>query len=250
MKELETYNLYIDECGDHYLATYDHNFPIFTLCGILVPMKQLNSLKSAIDDLKQEFWQTTDVILHSRDIRKCEKHFQILFDNEIKQRFYARVNEVLAQRGVYVIVCCSVLKDDCIKKHGINADVYGTALKYVLQRSIFCVDDLNADGGKINIIVERRGKREDSALLKYYNGLRVTGMHYISPERLAEHTGHFGFSHKKENIFGLQIADLIAYPISRYVMNPEKSNPAYDIIAPNIYQSNGKLLGLKIFPDK
>ncbi len=250
MKGQGTYNLYIDECGDHYLATYDRNFPIFTLCGILVPMKQLNSLKSAIDDLKQEFWQTTDVILHSRDIRKCEKHFQILFDKEIKHRFYARINEVLAQRDAYVIVCCSVLKDDCIKKHGIDADVYGTALKYVLQRSIFCVDDLNADGGKINIIVERRGKREDSALLKYYNGLRITGMHYISPERLAEHTERFVFSHKKENIFGLQIADLIAYPISRYVMNPEKSNPAYDIIAPNIYQSNGKLLGLKIFPDK
>ncbi len=250
MKGHGTYNLYIDECGDHYLATYDRNFPIFTLCGILVPMKQLNSLKSAIDDLKQEFWQTTDVILHSRDIRKCEKHFQILFDKEIKHRFYARINEVLAQRDAYVIVCCSVLKDDCIKKHGIDADVYGTALKYVLQRSIFCVDDLNADGGKINIIVERRGKREDSALLKYYNGLRITGMHYISPERLAEHTERFVFSHKKENIFGLQIADLIAYPISRYVMNPEKSNPAYDIIAPNIYQSNGKLLGLKIFPDK
>ena len=75
-------------------------------------------------------------------------------------------------------------------------------------------------------------------------------MHYISPERLAEHTGHFVFSDKKENVFGLQIADLIAYPISRYVMNPEGNNPAFDVIAPNIYQSNGKMLGLKIFPDK
>ena len=250
MEEKVIYNLYIDECGDHYLATYDRNFPIFTLCGILVPIKQLNSLKSSIDAIKQEFWQTTDVILHSRDIRKCEKSFQILFDNEIKQRFYTRVNEVLAKRGVYVIVCCSVLKSECINKYGSTADVYGTALKYVLQRSIFCVDDLHPAGGKINIIVERRGKREDSALHKYYNGLRTTGMHYVSPERLVEHLGYFGFSHKKENNFGLQIADLIAYPISRYVMNPEKCNPAFDVIFPNIYQSNGKLLGLKIFPDK
>ena len=75
-------------------------------------------------------------------------------------------------------------------------------------------------------------------------------MHYISPERLAEHMGRFGFSNKSENIFGLQIADLIAYPISRYVLNPEKVNPAYDVIATNIYTSNGKRLGLKIFPDK
>ena len=250
MEVVEKYNLYIDECGDHYLATFDRNFPIFTLCGILVPVKKINELKSAVDDLKKEFWNTTDVILHSRDIRKCEKHFQILFDDDIKQRFYARVNEILARQGIYVIVCCSVLKADCIRKHGVDADVYGTALKYVIQRSIFCVDDINAEGGRINIIVERRGKREDAALLKYFNGLRADGMHYVSPGRLAAHLGNFGFSHKKENVFGLQIADLIAYPISRYVMNPEKHNPAFEVIAPNIYTSNGKVLGLKIFPDK
>lgn len=244
------YNLYIDECGDHYLATYDRNFPIFTLCGILVPVNKLNSLRAAIDELKKEFWQTTDVILHSRDIRKCEKHFQILFNNDLKQRFYTRLNDILSQRGIFIIVCCSVLKEDCIKKHGIDADIYGTALKYVLQRSIFCVDDLNAEGGLIDIIVERRGKREDAALLKYYNGLRISGMHYVSPERINDHIRRFSFSHKKENIFGLQIADLIAYPISRHVLTPDKNNPAFDVIEPNIYQCNGKRLGLKIFPDK
>lgn len=244
------YYLYIDECGDHCLATYDRNFPIFTLCGILVPVKKINSFQESINKLKMEFWDTTDVILHSRDIRKCEKHFQILFDNEIKQRFYERVNELLAQQGIYVIVCCSVLKEDCIAKHGVDADVYGTALKYVLQRSIFCVDDINPQGGKIKIIVEKRGKREDGALKAYYNKLLVTGMHYVSPERLAEHIVHFGFSDKKENVFGLQIADLIAYPISRHVLAPEKPNPAFDVIYPNIYSCDGKLLGLKIFPDK
>lgn len=244
------YNLYIDECGDHCLTAYDRNFPIFTLCGILVPVKMINQFKKSIDELKVEFWGSTDVILHSREIRKCEKHFKILFDNEVKQRFYKHVNELLAQQGVYVIICCSVLKKECIAKHGVDADVYGTALKYVLQRSIFCVDDLNPDGGIINIIVEKRGKREDEALTSYYNKLRVTGMHYVTPERMAEHIGHFGFSDKKENVFGLQVADLIAYPISRHVLSPEKFNPAFDVIFPNIYRCDGKLLGLKVFPDK
>ncbi len=244
------YILYIDECGDHTLSTYDPHFPIFTLCGILIPVKKVNSFKKAVDDLKIEFWHTADVILHSRDIRKCEKHFEILFNDQIKQRFYTRVNEVLSVQGVYLIVCCSVLKEQCIKKQGINADVYGTALKYVLQRSIFCVDDKSPIGGTIDIIVERRGKKEDTALLNYYNKLRFTGMHYVSPERLASHIGRFSFSKKSENIFGLQVADLIAYPISRHVLNPQKQNPAFDVIASNIYTCNGKLLGLKIFPDK
>lgn len=250
MEKKPKYNLYIDECGDHTLATFDRNFPIFTLCGILVPVKEVNAFKKALDELKKEFWNTTDVILHSRDIRKCEKHFDILFDREIKERFYERLNRVLSQQGIYIIVCCSVLKEKCIAKHGVDADVYGTALKYVIQRSIFCVDDTNPEGGIIDITVERRGKREDAALLNYYNKLRFTGMHYVSPERLAGHIGHFGFSRKSENVFGLQVADLVAYPISRHVLNPEKINPAFDVIVPNIYNSNGKRLGLKIFPDK
>lgn len=244
------YDLYIDECGDHNLATFDRNFPVFTLCGILIPRKNANRVKAAIENLKQEFWGTSEVILHSRDIRKCEKHFKILFDSDVKSRFYLRVNEILCQEGVYVVICCSVLKNLCIARYGTDADIYGTALKYVIQRSIFCVDDLTPGGATIDITVEKRGKKEDASLLSYYNSLRVNGMHYVSPERLTSHISHFGFSDKKDNVYGLQIADLIAYPISRYVIDPDRRNPAFDVIAPNIFVSGGKRLGLKIYPDK
>ena len=30
------YYLYIDECGDNNLRNFDEQFPIFTLCGIVV----------------------------------------------------------------------------------------------------------------------------------------------------------------------------------------------------------------------
>ena len=55
---------------------------------------------------------------------------------------------------------------------------------------------------------------------------------------------------KKENIVGLQIADLIAYPMTRYILNNEGVNYAYDVIKSNIYQKDGKLYGLKVFPIK
>ena len=35
----EKYYLYVDECGDQNLANFDTNFPIFTLCGIIVSEK-------------------------------------------------------------------------------------------------------------------------------------------------------------------------------------------------------------------
>jgi len=56
------------------------------------------------------------------------------------------------------------------------------------------------------------------------------------------------FRWKSEDVIGLQIADLVAYPLTRHVLNPEEVNFAYDIIEQNIYKRDGKLLGLKIFP--
>lgn len=75
------------------------------------------------------------------------------------------------------------------------------------------------------------------------------GVKYCPEERLKRHIHDFNFSAKSENINGLQIADLIAYPISRYVLYPDKDNLAFDIVEPNIYVRDGRRLGLKIFPD-
>ncbi len=44
------------------------------------------------------------------------------------------------------------------------------------------------------------------------------------------------------------IADLIAYPLTRHVLNPQAVNLAYDILEPNIFKEKGKLMGLKIYP--
>lgn len=85
-------------------------------------------------------------------------------------------------------------------------------------------------------------------LLKYYNGLRVKGTKWITAERLVDRVKSFTFEDKKQNIIGLQIADLIAYPISRHVLNPERPNPAFDVIAKNIYSYKGAKLGFKIIP--
>ena len=58
--------------------------------------------------------------------------------------------------------------------------------------------------------------------------------------------GKLEFVPKAANIIGLQIADLIAYPIACHIMWPERPNPAFDIIKGNIYVSDGKELGIKV----
>jgi hypothetical protein len=70
----------------------------------------------------------------------------------------------------------------------------------------------------------------------------------VSPERLKAYKIKIEYRDKRQNVNGLQLSDLVAYPIARYSMDKERANPAFDIIKPKIYAKGGKLYGLKIFP--
>ena len=55
---------------------------------------------------------------------------------------------------------------------------------------------------------------------------------------------------KKTNSSGLQVADLVAYPIGRFLIGSERKNPAFEILEKKLYgypDHFGK--GLKAFPE-
>lgn len=242
------FTLFIDECGDPNLEKFDKTFPIFTLCGVLISDKKLGYLENEVNGLKQDLWANTDVIFHSREIRNCSKDFVNLLDNDTKTRFYNRINEILCTEDIYVIVCCCILKEPFIERFNTGEDVYGLSLKYLIERAIFHIDDCTDGNARLRIVVERRNPNQNQALLKYYNGLRVNGTKWITAKRLTDRIKSFSFVGKKDNVIGLQIADLIAYPISRQILNPYRPNPAFQIVAKNIYTYKGAKLGLKIIP--
>ena len=244
-----TYYLYIDECGDQNLETFSPTFPIFTLCGILVRADKVALLEEQVKNIKQEFWGNRQIILHSRDIRKCQNGFEVLFNLDVKRQFYEAVNALLGQSDLYTIVSCSILKEPYIRQFGKFHDVYGQSLSFVLERAIFYVDNQCPKGdGRIAAIVERRGKREDRNLHDYYHQLLNKGTYWITSERMREKMMGLDFKWKADDIAGLQVADLIAYPLTRHVLNPAAVNLAYDVLKSNIFTADGKLMGLKIFP--
>ena len=231
------------------METFSPTFPVFTLCGILVRDDRVLLLEDQVRALKQEFWGNRQIILHSRDIRKCQNGFEILFDLDVKHRFYEAINRLLGQKDVYVIVSCSILKDPYIRQFGKLNDVYGQSLSFVLERAIFCVDNQCKDGnGRISAVVERRGKREDRNLHNYYEQLLEKGTYWVTAGRMKNRMTCLDFKWKSEDIAGLQVADLIAYPLTRHVLNPQAVNLAYDVLEPNLFREDGKLMGLKIYP--
>ena len=240
----------MDETGDHGLSFVDENFPIFLLAGCLFESAQYEEIIQKINTFKQEFFNTTEVILHSRDIRKCDGAFQILFDLELKKKFYERLNAIISDAN-FTAIAVAIDKQKHIEKYGKLANnPYTICLSYILERLVFCTDQNNAIS-TVSITIEKRGKKEDKQLLAHYNSVTDRGTYHVNADRFKRRIVDFRMMAKRDNDVGLQIADLCAYPIARHVLNSEEPYIPFKIIEGKLRKgSNGRVegYGLKIFP--
>jgi hypothetical protein len=248
MSEARKYFVFMDESRDHGLVNLDASFPVFLLCGVITEYSEYENIKNTFNVIKDRFWKNKLVIFHSRDIRKCDKEFSVLFDLDLKKEFYDRLNHCITNCD-YHIIASAIEKATYIMKYGkLSNDVYELALSFVIERTVFYLDGLGEFEKEVEIVIEKRGKKEDKKLEEHFQRLMSRGTGYVSAERLKNLRMKFIFKDKKENINGLQLADLLAYPIARYVMEPYRANPAFDILKNKFYGKGGKRYGLKVFP--
>ena len=242
------YRLFLDESGDHGLVFVDPNFPVFVLCGVIMSDEAYLKLDREIGEIKRMFWGNKKVILHSRDIRKCDREFQILFDPDKKRDFYKAVNQVVSTSN-YTIIAAAINKEAHIKQYGRLAnDVYAIALSFVIERGVFYLDDQAGRDKRLHITIECRGKKEDAQLHEHFQQLCSRGTGFVSAARLNAYGVEVEFVSKNSDVNGLQLSDLIAYPVARHVLDPERANPAFDVLAGKFYAKGEKRYGLKVFP--
>lgn len=244
------FHFFMDETGDHGLSFVDESFPIFLLAGCLFESAEYEKITQEINAFKQEFFNTTEVILHSRDIRKCDGAFQILFDLELKKKFYERLNTIISGAN-FTAIAVAIDKKKHVEKYGKLANnPYTICLSYILERLVFCTDQ-NSTISTVSITIEKRGKKEDKQLLAHYNSVIDRGTYHVNADRFKQRIVDFKMMAKRDNNVGLQIADLCAYPIARHVLNSEEPYIPFKIIEGKLRKgSSGRVegYGLKIFP--
>jgi len=242
------FKFFLDETGDHALSSVDESFPLFLLAGCLFAEEELIRVEGEINELKQIFFGSQAVILHSREIRKCEGAFQVLFDLELKREFYERLNKIL-KSAQFTVIGAGIQKKRFIEKYGPLADnPYSISLSFILERMTYCLKNSNS---QVSIEIEKRGHREDRQLVDHYNKLLDCGTAFVTSEKFKKRINDFSFRAKRENVIGLQIADLCAYPLARHVLSSQVPYIPYTIIEDKIYcDERGKIdgYGLKIFP--
>ena len=215
--------LFLDESGDHNLTVIDDNYPVFVLGGVIVDDDYADGpLTDALDDFKERMFGRTDLVLHTADIVRNRSGFEQLRDTDVRSRFYIELNSLM-QELPYEVVACAFHKKDYFQRYGANAiDPYRLGLHVMVE--LLC-STVGPGAGRGAIIAEKRGESLDRDVEDTWRMLRARGSRYTEADVIRESIEAFELRDKKENIAGLQLADLVVSPIGRHIMGkPDKSD--------------------------
>jgi hypothetical protein len=236
--------VFLDEAGDHSLDPVDKDFPVFVLVFLLCERSDYTDvIVPAFTRFKIEQFGHDGAILHSRDIRKAIGDFSFLQVPERRETFYSDLNHLMRD-APFSLIAIAIRKNLHKQRYGGSSrNPYNLALEFGMERLKAYLDEL--DQREVTLLAEARGKNEDDALRLAFFQLLKHGSFY---QKFKDVEFDLKFVAKKANVLGHQLADLCAYPIARRVIDPKKSNPAFDIVRPKFLQRPAWRHGFKIFP--
>jgi hypothetical protein len=240
------YIVFVDESGDHGLESIDPAYPVFVLAFCVIA-KTVYSRQAipAVTEFKFRHFGHDQIVLHERDIRKDLGEFSFLKDRGRKERFLEELSAIVG--GTDMVVLASVIrKDKLAGQYRYPGNPYEIALGFGLERTQKWLARHQAGEATTPVILERRGKQEDESLELEFRRI-CAGQNYAQSTLALEPR----FVPKSANVPGLQLADLVARPIGRHVLNPDQPNRAYDVVETKLDRSPGGEVrgwGLKVFP--
>ncbi len=241
--------MFLDESGDHSLEKdkIDKSYPMFVLCGCVFDLDDyIASTETVVNNFKTKYFKTTNVILRSYDIRKQKKEFAFLVDYKTRLVFMDDLTNLISSLK-FTVIAAAINKVKLISWYSKPENPYHLCFRFILERA-----SMFLGRSKENILfrAESRETHNDRKLAEIYERFRSKGNNFISPEEAQRKLIDLSFNQKIQNIAGHQIADLVAYPIGRWVLDRERENKPFEVIIKKFHSKNGKFInyGLKIFP--
>ncbi len=243
--------MFLDESGDHGLdkAKIDKSYPMFVLSGCIFDFDDYSkNVQTKLDQFKIKYFGKTDIILRSYDIRKQKNDFARLVDKKLREQFYSDLNECLRSLN-FTVIAAAVNKLSLIAQYTKPANPYELCFYFILERAIMF---LGRSSEQMILRAESRETHNDKQLAQAFESFREKGNTYsITSAEVKNKFVDLSFNQKTQNVIGHQVADLVAYPIGRWVLDKSKENrPFKEIIEPKFHRKNGiyNNCGLKIFP--
>jgi hypothetical protein len=238
------YLVFVDESGDHGLERIDPQYPVFVLAFCIIA-KQVYSrvLLPAVTEFKFKHFGHDQIVFHERDIRKDLGDFSILREKHRKAAFLEELGTLIDATAM-VVIASAIRKDQLVDRYSRPNNPYVIALEFGLERVARWLERRQQE--KTMVILECRGKREDDELELEFRRV-CAGGNYRNEVFPMEPR----FVPKAANVPGLQMADLIARPIGRHILDPQQPNRAFDVIRKKLDRSPAGAIdgwGIKVFP--
>lgn len=244
--------VYVDESGDHSLTSIDPAYPVFVLAFcIFYKQHYAEKIVPKLQQLKFEYFGHDLVILHEHEIRKEKGDFSLFKNRDEKEQFLNQLTDIIEQNN-FILASC-VIEKAKLNKTDSQLNPYHFALRHCLETLFDFVTEKGQQEQETYVVVEKRGHKEDNELELEF--LRICSgqnkFNQILPFKLK-------MASKQINSAGLQLADLVARPIGRYILNPKQENRAFDVLRRKFYCEGGRKdlgksfdqKGLKHFPEQ
>jgi hypothetical protein len=207
--------MFLDESGDHSLSAIDPQYPVFVLGGIIADKEYAEGpMAEAVARFKDEMGLPEDLVLHTSDISRNRDGFERVKEPEYRHEFFRRLNELMTSLE-YKVVACVVRKDEHLARYGLAAgDPYMFSLDVLVER--FCFEIGSGPPGVI--VAESRNPTLDNQLELAWLNLKIQGTLFLRASKITSCVSSLNIREKKENIAGLQLADLVVSPIGRHVL--------------------------------
>jgi hypothetical protein len=216
----ERYRLYVDESGDHVFRKLDelhHRF--LCLLGCWFADKDYVRFHQELEVFKQGHLPHSPdepLILHREDLVNQRGTFWRLRDPSVREAFDRDLLELIA-RSQFKTVAVVIDKKELQAKYPTPAHPYHLAMGFLLQRYCGYLNHINRSG---DVLAESRGKNENVLLMDSYSRHYTRGAWHMKAEAFqrALTSSKLKVKPKTANIAGLQMADLLANPLRRFIL--------------------------------
>lgn len=255
------YNLYLDEST----TSNNQNKRFHSISGIIVEKEYHDTiLKNDLDNLKQNLFGNSSMILHEKDIKTMmkKKKNSVASDYKLSDEynffgtksnvkiFFTKFEQLISKADIYIMGAS--IDEDSLKNRfplEIQNDKTSIMLQIILENFCHFLKNKNATG---NIFYESIGEKENKDMCLRFHHIKSIGTMYINPYAFQKLIHGIYFPQKKENITGLQLADFIPNNVARFHAKMKKLEyNLYKVINKHKYDGGVKekdRYGIKLLP--
>jgi hypothetical protein len=257
------YRIYIDEVGNNDLGSSSNpNHRFLCLTGVVFELDYVkNILTPDLEGLKNKYFEShpdDPIIFHRKEMVNKKHPFNVLANPKVENEFNTEFLHLLEK---WKFKSITVLIDKLEHQNKYTTwryDPYHYCMAIILERYYLRLKDVGCVG---DMMFESRGGKEDLRLKESFRKIYEHGTDWVNAANLQDTitSKELKIKPKSANIAGLQVADLVAYPLYRYAMKYYKlkddgrvtfNEQLMEVLKPKILKGENKLdgYGLKKLP--